>query len=120
MGTQEVDLANLENACMDLVSERKYEPFLSELLRKQQKGDWARVQDLCRQSGTPMAGLVDAPHLFVTWLEDPSTDSSFAMIIFYDDDLKWTSGAQYNRSRLFQSSDTDSAPASRQEPSAAV
>lgn len=118
MDSQESELIDLENACLDLVSERKNETFVEELLTKRQSGEWHLVHRLCQESGTPpVAGLAEAAHVFVTWLNDPLGDPSFATILFFDDESKRTAGAQYNRARLLRSDSPSSLDNGRRETS---
>jgi hypothetical protein len=94
MSTEFFDLIN---ACADLVSLQQNDPFVVGLLTEMQAGEWVPVQSLCRDRGLPLRE--GASNLFVTWLADPLGNSSYVVIIFYDDDSKWTTAAHYNRQR---------------------
>ncbi|MCC9606232.1 hypothetical protein LOC68_18905 [Blastopirellula sp. JC732] len=92
----------LENLCCDLVSERRYEPFLIQLLRTD-AGHWQRVLDLAQRSGIDLSQFRDLMmELSVVWLNHPTGDPSYVAILFYDFDSKWTKGADYNFVRVQQ------------------
>lgn len=92
----------IENSVFDLVSSESSEGFVMRLLETRQAGQWARVQDLCRESGITVADVISAsPDLFVTWLRDPLGDAGFVVITFFDDISKFSRSAHYNKSRLF-------------------
>jgi hypothetical protein len=40
------------------------------------------------------------PELFATRLPDPTADEAYVVILFYDDESKWSMAAHYNRGRL--------------------
>ena len=95
---------DLENACLDFVTERANEADVRTLLTAHQAGEWVSL-DRVRRIAAPVsngAGRFDASGVFVTWLPDPSGDSSFVLIIFFDDCSKWSTAAQYNRSRILR------------------
>jgi hypothetical protein len=87
----------LFNGCTDLVSLRKAEAFPPRLLGEKRAGEWVRVRDLCSHVG--VAGEIK-PELFAAWLPDPTADDAYAVILFYDDESKWSMAAHYNRGRL--------------------
>ena len=92
---------DLTNACLDLVTMRSKEPFVVALLTGRPRAEWAPVPGLCRESGVAVDDeIAGAPNLFVTWLADPGADPAYCVVVFYDDDSKWTCGAHYNRGRL--------------------
>jgi hypothetical protein len=88
----------MHNACADLVSLKKWEAFPMRLLCNYPPGEWIGV----RESGLQVGVSVDylAPELFVTWLPDPKSQDGYVVILFYDDDSKWSLTAHYNRARL--------------------
>jgi hypothetical protein len=90
--------ALLSNFCTDLVSLKKHEAFPLHLLSSKCRGDWLSVRDLCLQIGVVADNL--KADLFVTWLPDPMGQDSYVVVIFYDDESKWTMAAHYNRQRL--------------------
>ncbi|HBI45073.1 MAG TPA: hypothetical protein DDY78_19775 [Planctomycetales bacterium] len=89
---------NLFNACTDLVSLAKWEVFPLRLLGGKRPGEWVRVLDFCQQIGLTADQL--KPELFATWLPDPMGHDAYAVILFYDDESKWSMAAHYNRGRL--------------------
>jgi hypothetical protein len=96
----------LLNTCSDLVSLRKFEACPLQLLRGQ-PGEWVGVRDLCLQIGVSADNL--KPDLFATWLADPMGHDGYAVVLFYDDESKWTMAAHYNRQRLLGSGSPDAA-----------
>src|SRR5437879_6345449 len=89
----------LFNTCTNLVTLRKTESFPLHLLQSKGPGEWIGVRDFCLQVGV---GPGEArPGLFVTWLPDPQAQEGYVVIIFYDDESKWSMAAHYNRARLF-------------------
>src|SRR4051794_26946964 len=88
----------LSNACTDLVSLKRWEPFLLHLLQSKQPGEWIGVCDCCLQIGASQGPLM--PEFFVTWLPDPKANAGYVVILFYDDESKWSMAAHYNRARL--------------------
>lgn len=88
----------LMNSCTDLVSLEKFEAFPRHLLSGRQAGEWVSVQRLCQQVGVD-AGYLKSD-LFVVWLADPLGNDSYAVVLFYDDESKWTMAAHYNKQRL--------------------
>jgi hypothetical protein len=95
--TMEDEELVLCNACGDLVSLKKFEAFPRQLLRGPCK-EWIGVGELCRQAGVDAGDIT--PGLFVIWLPDPTGNESYAVVIFYDDETKWTMAAHYNRTRV--------------------
>ena len=88
----EEESIGLDNFCADLVSVKKYEPFVLHLLTNTQPGKWIRVDELCATLGVP-AEIVE-PELFATRLEDPLGDEGYSLITFYDNASLWTSAAR--------------------------
>jgi hypothetical protein len=89
----------LLNACTDLVSLKKWEAFPRSLLGGKRPGEWVVAQEFCRELGVAVGGLT--PDLFAAWLPDPKAHPGYVVILFYDDESKWSTAAQYNRDRLF-------------------
>jgi hypothetical protein len=106
----------LTNACTDLVSLKSSEAFPVRLLGEIKPGEWVRVGDLCRQLGLAQANW--QTELFATWLPDPAGNDGYAVIVFYDDDSKWSMCAQYNRSRLLNRAAPSRVPLSDSVPAA--
>ena len=92
------DEITLCNTCTDLVSLRKTEAFPLYLLKNKGPGEWVSVQNACIQIGVAVGDL--KPELFVTWLPDPMALDAYAVIVFYDDESKWSMAAHYHRARL--------------------
>jgi hypothetical protein len=88
----------LFNACTDLVTLKKYEAFLLRLLNDKGVGEWIGVRELCWQIGVADDELTAV--LFATWLPDPKAQDGYVVIMFYDDESKWSMAAHYNRARL--------------------
>src|SRR5437879_6589824 len=88
----------LLNTCTDLVTLKKFEAFPRHLLGSEPGAEWVGVRELCRQIGLAVGDL--KPDLFTTWLPDPVGHDGYAVILFYDDESKWTTAAHYNRQRL--------------------
>ena len=98
MEAEEIALCNV---CTDLVSLRKFEAFPRRLLESKPSGEWIGVNELFRELGLPGGDL--GPEVFATWLSDPMGHEAYAVILFYDDESKWSMAAHYNRGRLFGS-----------------
>ncbi len=94
----EDDEIALSNGCTDLVGLRKHEVFPLRLLEDRRPGEWVRVRDFCSQVGVAAGEL--KPELFAAWLPDPMADESYAVILFCDDESKWSMAAHYNAGRL--------------------
>jgi hypothetical protein len=92
------DEIGLVNACTDLATLRPTEAFALHLLEDKRPGEWVRVRDFCLQIGVPPGDL--GPAIFATWLPDPLANEAYAVVVFYDDESKWSMTAQYNRARL--------------------
>ncbi len=97
MADDEIALCNI---CTDLVSLKKAEAFPLHLLQSKRPGDWVRVREVCQRLGLPSDDLT--PELFATWLPDPIAHDGYAVILFYDDESKWSMAAHYNRARLLE------------------
>ncbi len=85
----------LYNGCTDLIGLRKHEGFPRRLLERG-PGEWVRVREFYSQAGELK------PELFAAWLPDPAADEAYAVILFYDDESKWSMAAHYNRGRLLK------------------
>jgi hypothetical protein len=94
------DSIRLNNFCVDLVSEKRTEPFVIRLLTNTQAGEWVRVDEVCAAIGLAVEG-VDT-ELFATRLADPVGDEGYSLIVFYDNASLWTMAARYNRQRLLE------------------
>jgi hypothetical protein len=92
------DLDDLSNLCADLVSLKRWEPALIRLFRDRPAGAWVPVAELLAGEG---AGDVPTG-LSVAWLS-ARTDPGYAVLSFYDDDLKWSTSAVYHVARLLRS-----------------
>jgi hypothetical protein len=92
------DEITLCNSCADLVALRKMEAFPLGLLEGKQPGEWISVREFCLQIGLVAGEL--KPGLYATWLADPLGHDAYNVIIFYDDESKWSMAAHYNRARL--------------------
>jgi hypothetical protein len=88
----------LSNVCTDLVSLRECESFPLHLFSACRPGEWAVVRDVCARLAVPV--VAPQPGLYATWLRDPAGHDDYAVIVFYDDESKWSMAAQYNRGRL--------------------
>jgi hypothetical protein len=100
MDDEEVELVNF---CSDLVSLQPLESFPRNLLAQRASGEWAVVDELCRQSSVPVSSA--HPNLFATWLPDPAANEAYVVILFFDDESKWTLAANYHRQRLERTTD---------------
>src|ERR1700733_7492717 len=100
-GAMQDDEIALCNACTNLVSLRKTEAFPLHLLGSKRPGEWVRVDDFCLQIGVSPGEL--RPELFATWLPDPKAHEAYVVVMFYDDESKWSMAAHYNRERLLGS-----------------
>lgn len=88
----------LVNTCTDLVSLQKLEPFPLHLLGSKRPGEWIGVRECCLQLGVAPGDL--RLDLFATWLPDPKGNDAYVVILFYEDESKWSMAAHYNRRRL--------------------
>lgn len=87
------------NICTDLVGLRKMEIFPLRLLQTKRPGEWVGVREFCLQIG--VGGGDVKPDLCAAWLPDPHGADAYAIILFYDDETKWSMAAHYHRARLF-------------------
>lgn len=94
----EDDEITLTNACTDLVSLRASEAFPRHLLTNVRPGEWIDVRRACQQVGVAPGELTT--DVFATWLPDPVNVEAYAVILFFDDESKWSMAAHYNRGRL--------------------
>jgi hypothetical protein len=96
---------SLSGVCSDLLSERRFEPFVLHLFASP-LGTWRTVADCCD-------GLTELPRhatdvfseheksLVVTHLEFPERNcAGFSVILFFHKDNLWSMTASYNRERL--------------------
>src|SRR6202030_2436512 len=90
------------------VSLRKCEAFPLRLMESKRSGEWVRVREFCLQVGVAAGEL--KPELFATWLADPMADEAYSVILFYDDESKWSMAAHYNRRRLLGTASPDRLP----------
>ena len=88
----------LLNACMDLVSLKRWEAFPLRLLGGKRPGEWIGAREFCQQIGVAADNLT--AELFAAWLPDPKARDGYVVIMFYDDESKWSMAAHYNRERL--------------------
>ncbi len=88
----------LINACTDLVSLKRAEAFPIHLFGSKRPGEWVSVSEFCVKIGVATGDL--SPDLFATWLPDPLAHDGYAVVMFYDDQSKWSMAAHYNRGRL--------------------
>ena len=95
---------SLFNACTDLVSLKKSEAFLRDLLGKR-PGEWVRVRECCLQLSVVSSDVT--AELFATWLPDPLGHDGYVVVMFYDDESKWSMAAHYNRGRLLGAASTN-------------
>jgi hypothetical protein len=99
---------SLPGLCADLVSLKKYEPFLLHLLSRCQPGEWMDVATVCRQLQLEVGD--SKLDLFGVWLPDPRGDSRYAVIVFYDEESIETFPARYNRQRLLKDAQPGNTP----------
>jgi hypothetical protein len=92
------DEITLFNACAELLSLKKWEAFPLRLLSNKGAGEWIGAQEFCQQIGVGANDLT--PELYAAWLPDPKAHDGYVVIVFYDDESKWSMAAHYNRARL--------------------
>ena len=90
----------LSNLCADLVSLTRLEPGLVHLFHHSRAGEWISVAELYRVAGAPDDGI--KPELAATWLTPPSGQPGYALVLFCDDELQWSTTAYHNVGRLFR------------------
>lgn len=114
------DEISLFNTCTDLVSLEKREDFPLHLLQDKQPGEWVCVREFALQIGVDPGD--STPELFANWFPDPMSHADYVVILFYDDESKWSMAAHYNRARLLgggsknealQATDTDNGVGNR-------
>lgn len=93
----EADILN--NLCADLVSLRRLEPGLVYLFRVKTPGTWTPVRELYDRAGQP-DGSIKA-QLAAAWLPSPG-GPDYAVVVFFDDETKWSLTADYNLARLMK------------------
>ena len=93
----ECDSDFMSNVCTDLVALRRMEPALSHLLRDHHAGVWVPVADLYAQTEVPFPAI--ECELQAAWLPAPN-DLNYAVIVFFDDESKWSMTAEYDAMRL--------------------
>jgi hypothetical protein len=100
---------SLSSVCADLLSERRFEPFVHRLFASP-PGSWQTVAECC-------GGLPELPHhaaelfadhaeaLVVTHLPWPEAESAgYALVLFVHHGELWSTIAAYNRQRLEEQS----------------
>jgi hypothetical protein len=92
------ELTDLLDVCGDLVSQKSSEAFLASLFSRKHMGQWTKAAELGKDTGFDLNGI--GPDVFVTWVDDPSGDPTYALVLFFDDETKLTAAAQFNRSVL--------------------
>jgi hypothetical protein len=101
----------LSSVCADLLSERRFEPFVRRLFASP-SGSWQSVAECC--NGLPalpsLASELFAAHaeaLVVTYLPWPDPDSSGnVLVLFVHSGELWSTIAAYNRQRLSEQGQT--------------
>lgn len=88
---------SLSNWCADLVSLRRFEPGLLHLFRERSPGEWVQVSDLYARAGEPPAPVPGG--LVAAWLPSP-TDAGYAIVVFWDEETRWSLTAEYDVARL--------------------
>ncbi len=84
----------------NLLAERRYESFVTNLFRSEQ-GRWLSVEQLCRGlAGVEsyfrrLSDLVKR-ELLVVWLDHPDAAGEYGYVHFYLEDYFWTTSAIYN------------------------
>lgn len=94
----ENELTDLLDKCADVVSQKSSEKFLLSLLTQKRMGHWTAAGELAQQTGADLTGI--GPDLYVTWVDDPSGNPAYALVLFFDDETKLTAAAQFNRAVL--------------------
>ena len=98
---------SLSSVCADLLSERRFEPFVHRLFANP-AGTWLRVVDGCvdlKQLASHVGGVIreHAEELQVTHLPWPEPDSDGnSLVVFVHRSELWSTTATYNRQRLMQ------------------
>lgn len=87
----------MSNICTDLVSLRRLEPGVIHLLRDRKPGAWTHVRDLYERAEEESTSMTT--DLLAAWLPSPN-DPDYAVIVFFDDETKWSLTAEYNAKRL--------------------
>jgi hypothetical protein len=100
-GTAKMDdeADTLGNLCMDLVSLRRSEPALVHLFRDTLPGAWVPVRELYERAG--LAAEPIKAQLVAAWLPSPC-DPDYAVIVFFDDETKWSLTAECHAARLIR------------------
>jgi hypothetical protein len=91
------ELDDLSNYCADLVAIAANEPTIRTLLMDRPAGVWVPVVKLAKS--TPES----ASNLLVAWMDSPSGESGYCVILFHEPTLKWSTIADYNAARLLAS-----------------
>jgi hypothetical protein len=104
----------LSTLCADLVSLRRLEPGLVHLFRTKQPGEWISVAELYRVAGE--SGAAIKPELAVTWLTPPSGQPGYAVVLFCEDELQWSTTAHYNVARLLRNDNVPLTPVAVPDP----
>jgi hypothetical protein len=61
-------------------------------------GSWTPVYELCNRAGG--AGEPIKAELNAAWLPAPGAAPGYTVVVFFDDDTKWSLTAEYNVARL--------------------
>lgn len=99
----------LSSVCADLLSERRFEPFVHQLFASQQ-GQWRTVAECCCDLPELPRNAADlfadhAESLVVTHLPWPEAASTgYELILFVHHGELWSTIAAYNRQRLDEQS----------------
>jgi hypothetical protein len=93
------DEVALLNDCLDLLTLKKNEAFPRSLLSTKAPGEWVGVRMMCADLGLSSAADLK-PELYATWLADPGGARDYVVVIFYDDESKWSTTASYNRAAV--------------------
>lgn len=110
----EEETDTLSNLCADLVSLTRLGPALKHLFRTKPAGEWAAVAELYRAAGITDLGI--KPELAAAWLPSRSAAPDYAVILFCDEDLNWSTTAFYSVGWLFREDDPQLTPAALPRP----
>ena len=96
------DFISLSDEVADLLSAKRYEPFLHALFRRE-KGIWAELLQLCSEARVEPPPLSPGRRVSVSWLDHPEKTPGHAVIVFVVPDEVLSAIAIYNRARLLRS-----------------
>jgi hypothetical protein len=96
----------MDDFCANLVTQEPNEPFVLRLLTDRAAGEWVRVDELCRTVGVSTAA--ENTEILATWLTEPTGDRRYCLILFWSTETYRSFTAIYNRERLdnFKQADT--------------